>query len=239
MKNKDRRDAIRRSYGVNSLYKGFKAKFVFLIGASADEPSSLVEDELEEHDDILFGDFVDSFHNLTFKDSMFFTWTIHNCPDVQWAFKGDDDVLVNPFGLMAFIEENKEYEEAGIWGNKLPQQPKVKKDKSGVGKKYGDDIWPEDKYPPYVSGGGLVINRKAIFALQENIKITPIIPIDDAFIGVCMRRAGLQVFFVFFLFPDYFQDHVFADKRFHVWGFRPRDELKFDVCKVAGTGKTN
>ena len=49
---------------------------MFLIGASADEPSSLVEDELEEHDDILLGDFVDSFHNLTFKDSMFFTWTI-------------------------------------------------------------------------------------------------------------------------------------------------------------------
>ena len=46
-----------------------------------------------KYNDILLGDFDDSFHNLTYKDSMFFTWARFGCPDLAYIFKGDDDTL--------------------------------------------------------------------------------------------------------------------------------------------------
>ena len=46
-----------------------------------------------KYNDILLGDFDDSFHNLTYKDSMFFTWARFDCPDLAYIFKGDDDTL--------------------------------------------------------------------------------------------------------------------------------------------------
>ena len=41
---------------------------------------NLIQDEMKEYDDILVGDFMDSFHNLTFKDSMILTWAKNDCP---------------------------------------------------------------------------------------------------------------------------------------------------------------
>ena len=33
--------------------------------------------------------------------------------------------------------------------------------------RYEDDLWPSEKYPTYVSGGGFLMNKKAAMALQE------------------------------------------------------------------------
>ena len=62
-------------------------KIVFLFGR---KDQKKLEPE-KVHDDILIGDFDDSFHNLTFKDSMFLTWAKHNCP-VKFIFKEKDKI---------------------------------------------------------------------------------------------------------------------------------------------------
>ena len=45
------------------------------------------------------------------------------------------------------------------------------------------------------------------------METTPMIPIDDAYIGICMLKAG-------------FTDYIFNDGRFRSWGL----ERKADVC---------
>lgn len=50
----------------------------------------LLESE-KQHDDLLVGDFIDSFHNLTFKDSMLLTWAKAYCP-VTFIFKESDKI---------------------------------------------------------------------------------------------------------------------------------------------------
>ena len=57
--------------------------------------------------------------------------------------------------------------------------------------KYGDDRYPFTSYPPYVSGAGILMNWAAVELVNEQIPKTPIISIDDAFIGICARRAGM------------------------------------------------
>ena len=69
-------------------------KVVFLL---ANKNLNQISAEAATYDDILAGDFLDSFHNLTFKDSMLMTWAIEKCPS-KFIFKGDDDILLNPYG---------------------------------------------------------------------------------------------------------------------------------------------
>jgi hypothetical protein len=59
----------------------------------------------------------------------------------------------------------------------------------------------------------------AMLKVQEMIKITPMIPIDDAFIGICLRRAGLEL-------------NIIRNEKFKSWGFKPFDERRFDVCEI-------
>lgn len=149
---------------------------------------------------------------------MFFTWAKYGCDDANYIFKGDDDTLINPFALQDFLtSENRP--DPVIYGCLLVVQPVQKKDKTNTGIKYGDTIWPEATYPTYVSGGGFVINRMAMLKVQEMIKITPMIPIDDAFIGICLRRAGLEL-------------NIIRNEKFKSWGFKPFDERRFDVCEI-------
>jgi len=71
--NKDRRNSIRSSWGNSTYYNDYPVKFIFLIGISTSlgnhptETSVKMLKEEEKFDDIILGDFHDSFHNLTYK----------------------------------------------------------------------------------------------------------------------------------------------------------------------------
>jgi hypothetical protein len=118
------RNAIRRTWGNMTNYDLFPARLVFLSGRDAHlgtETDKKYAKEAE-FDDILLGDFTDSFHNLTYKDSMFFTWARHACSSIEYVFKGDDDTLINPFELQRFIKIENATTPA-LYGSKLSGQP--------------------------------------------------------------------------------------------------------------------
>ena len=100
-----RRAAIRETWGNYAYYPHYPAQVVFLLGITAENQ---LEHQLEDDDDLLVGDFVDTFHNLTYKDSLFFTWMKHECPSATYAFKGDDDIFVNPFELEKLVSRENE-----------------------------------------------------------------------------------------------------------------------------------
>ena len=103
-----RRAAIRETWGNIAHYSHYPAQVVFLLGTTAVDQLEHQLEEEEEEDDLLVGDFVDSFHNLTYKDSLFFTWMKHECPSATYAFKGDDDIFVNPFELEKLVSRENE-----------------------------------------------------------------------------------------------------------------------------------
>ena len=47
-------------------------------------------------------------------------------------------------------------------------------------------------YPKYCAGAGFILNWKAVEIVQAMIGETPLISIDDAFIGICMAKAGYE-----------------------------------------------
>ena len=109
-----RRAAIRETWGNIAHYSHYPAQVVFLLGITAENQ---LEHQLEDNDDLLVGDFVDTFHNLTYKDSLFFTWMKHECPSATYAFKGDDDIFVNPFELEKLVLRENERQGRNLLDN--------------------------------------------------------------------------------------------------------------------------
>ncbi|XP_037025601.1 UDP-GalNAc:beta-1,3-N-acetylgalactosaminyltransferase 1-like isoform X2 [Bradysia coprophila] len=101
----DRRNLIRQTYG--SVRKAFNVQVlgvVFMLG-NFDAPGSDVTDDnkLQEErnrfGDIVVGDFVDCYRNLTLKTIMAYEWITSYCRTAQIVVKTDDDVFVNIFEL--------------------------------------------------------------------------------------------------------------------------------------------
>ena len=74
---------------------------MFLFGKQNIE---LIQDEMKQYDDFLVGDFMDSFHNLTFKDSMILTWAKNDCP-ASFILKVRDQSYFLQIGLCLFVDD--------------------------------------------------------------------------------------------------------------------------------------
>ena len=129
--------------------------------------------------------------------------------------KGDDDILINPFRLEELMD-TAERTEPRIYGCTLGGQPVERAEHS----RYADFKWNKGTYPKYVSGGGFLVNWAAALALQNQIPKTPIISIDDAYIGIAMELAGYGG-----------DDYIKRDLKFLSWGYRS-ERKKYNVCEI-------
>ena len=62
-------------------------------------------DEANKFNDILQSDFRESHYNLSIKDHDLFNFIVEQCPHLDFAVKGDDDVLIVPQNLAFLIKE--------------------------------------------------------------------------------------------------------------------------------------
>ena len=70
-----------------------------------------------------------------------------------------------------------------------------------------------------MSGSGFLMNWQAVTILQPQLKTTPILPVDDALIGIAMTQAG-------------YTDRIINHTKFLPWGFREHQRDKFNICKM-------
>lgn len=53
-------------------------------------------------------------------------------------------------------------------------------------------VMQEEVYPPYCGGGGFLLSRFTGAALRRAIHTVDLFPIDDVFMGMCLKQQGLK-----------------------------------------------
>nr|XP_018902208.1 PREDICTED: beta-1,3-galactosyltransferase 5 [Bemisia tabaci]XP_018902209.1 PREDICTED: beta-1,3-galactosyltransferase 5 [Bemisia tabaci] len=96
-KNLKLRNLIRSTWGQ-------ELTTIFLLGETTPALQEAIETENSLHHDIVQGNFIDSYRNLTYKHVMGFKWASYHCPGAKYLLKTDDDVFVNVLFLRKFIE---------------------------------------------------------------------------------------------------------------------------------------
>uniref|UniRef100_W5N9U9 Hexosyltransferase n=1 Tax=Lepisosteus oculatus TaxID=7918 RepID=W5N9U9_LEPOC len=184
-----RREAIRKTWGEQKKVNGKKVRLVFLVGAATLGEEHVHHQKLLEYEDRLFGDilqwdFKDTFYNLTLKEVNFLKWFSTYCPNVPFVFKGDDDIFVNVENIVEFLEKNGSNPDL-IVGTLLYTSPPVREKNN----RYfvPAEMFNETFYPPYLSGGGYLMAGPLTVRLHLASERVDLLPIDDAFVGMCLR----------------------------------------------------
>lgn len=174
-KNYPQRQLVRQTYGAiktanNVLILGL----VFMLGNSKENDSVTdeavkLQSEIDEFGDIVIGDFVDSYRNLTLKTIMAYEWVTSHCRDAQIVVKTDDDVLVNIFAL---TKELNSWSAADLVSSKIfcavHFNESVVKDPSSPF--YASPVdFPGGTFPQHCAGLGYVTSIRVIEQMVNEI----------------------------------------------------------------------
>jgi hypothetical protein len=166
-------------------------KLVFLFGKGATpEMDAIVKNESVIYGDVVQGDFVESYFNLSRKILMGIKWVNIYCSEVDFILKADEDTFVHIPKLVRFLQtETTGVKEGTIYGN-INYNSKVRR----TGKwKVSTKEYAESHYPPYASGNTYVISGNLASRLFRLSEYFPYLRIEDAYItGVLARVVRCQ-----------------------------------------------
>ncbi|KAK6165642.1 hypothetical protein SNE40_022531 [Patella caerulea] len=102
------RDLIRNTWGRVKQIRGELIAAIFVLAATSNQTlQQEIETEAKAYGDMVQGEFVDSYRNLTYKHIMALSWITHNCPDVKYILKADDDTMVNLYNMVDYLHVTK------------------------------------------------------------------------------------------------------------------------------------
>lgn len=187
--NMDARQAIRRSWGNVTSYRGRTVKTLFMFGRHDDANlNGQVVYELEKYGDVVQADFKDDYRWLTNKTMMGLKWVDRFCPNVRYVLKTDDDGFNVPQRFVDYLVNIRVPRFVG--GYCFTVMPD-RRDGSKFYVPYS--MYPDKYYPTYCSGPGYVLSRSAVADVLLVADDLIFLPMEDVFVsGICRVGAGIQ-----------------------------------------------
>ena len=183
----DLRGAFRRALPSTAL-RSFNMRRMFLLGRINTQQTgyrqvdqSIIEEEHLKYGDIVQGDFVESYRNLSYKHIMGLKYATHFCPHAELLLKMDDDIAVDLFRLLQLVRNQSlssmQIAGAVLTGNELNPV----RDKSSKWYVSRDD-YAATRYPPFVSGWAYITTIEVARQLVRHADLSPFFWIDDTYI---------------------------------------------------------
>ncbi|XP_060546097.1 beta-1,3-galactosyltransferase 4-like isoform X2 [Pantherophis guttatus] len=184
-----RRAAVRRSWGGARAAAGLAVRTVFALGLPGEAAlQEALEREAAEHGDLLQGRFADTYANLTLKTLALLGWAAARCPAARFLLKADDDVFLNLPALAGHLQAlggpDAVYLGRVHWHVPPTRDPRSRHYVPA-------SLYPPTAYPPYCSGPAYVLSGLAAAAVLAAAPHLPLLPVEDVFVGLCARHAGI------------------------------------------------
>ncbi|KAK3108429.1 hypothetical protein FSP39_007820 [Pinctada imbricata] len=190
--NVEARNALRETWlsDSNDGPEG-RIRHAFLIGRSNNHTlETLIQEENDIHNDIVQGDFVDSYYNLTTKTMLGLKWFRTRCPNAKYILKTDDDVYVNIPGLKDLISTYSHLLETSVAGTCFLN---ITPDRNVNSKWYvSEEEYPKKTYPGYCSGTGYLLSANAANQIAAVSATVPYFYLEDVYIGFCVSKLGYK-----------------------------------------------
>lgn len=192
-KNLAKRNAIRETWtkpeNWPNFEKSFSIKTVFLFGKYKDfKENSLVLNESKKYGDIVTGNFIDSYRNLTLKVLTGLYWVRRYCAGATFISKMDDDTFVNIPLLYKHLQVKPQLNYMILGHLVMNAQPERK------GKYYVSyKSFPLKFYPPYAVGNLYTAKSETFFAILDIAPYQPWIEMEDVFVtGILAKITKVQ-----------------------------------------------
>uniref|UniRef100_A0A1B0C8A3 Hexosyltransferase n=1 Tax=Lutzomyia longipalpis TaxID=7200 RepID=A0A1B0C8A3_LUTLO len=194
----DLRSAHRRALPQEDLKSLGLVRFFLLAEIPVQETTITqlaIEGENKRFGDIIQGNFIDAYRNLTYKHIMGLKWATLNCSRTNFIVKMDDDTVYDAYRLRNLLQEFRLTHDDGelllsgyVQNNQKPIR--MKPSKWFVShREFRDAI-----YPPYLSGWLYVTNQRTAQDLVIASQETPFFWIDDIFVtGILAKKLSIPL----------------------------------------------
>lgn len=184
------RSAIRQTWG-NPRLDNYRFKLVFPFGTVANTTQQeVLKTENRIHGDILQGDFIDSYHNVTLRDLMSLKWALEHCPQARYIVHVDDDIALDIYKLIDNLEKshsditnlvacyaiiaNAKPMRSGRWAVSVEE-------------------YPGQKYPDYCAGQIYVLTRVIVEQMLQAVDRKKFVWVNDVYItGMLVEDLSLK-----------------------------------------------
>ena len=158
----------------------------FVIGLQNNKTlQTQIELESNIYHDIIQGDFIDHYTNLTFKSLLAMNWTEKYCSGAKYFIKSDDDMVINFPYLFQVLNQGKFNK--SIMGPHLAFSYVIR---HGGKWSLTEKEFPLNIYPPYESGSAYVMTMDLIHPLLTASQYYAYFSIDDAYItGILAKHV--------------------------------------------------
>ncbi|XP_059615544.1 UDP-GalNAc:beta-1,3-N-acetylgalactosaminyltransferase 1-like [Phlebotomus argentipes] len=207
-RKRENRDNIRQSWG------GWKVdhRVLFLLGTvESQDLQREIQTESDFFQDIVQGNFVDTYRNLSYKHVMAMKWATEFCPETKFIFKSDDDVFVNTALISQYIQRMKNPSNFITcdlyWPQKVLRETKSKWYVS-------PEEYPNATYPVYCPGCGVLLTSDVAQKLHKAAETTPFFWVDDVYVlGILREKINARITAVDkLLLKSRITDEIFYEK---------------------------
>lgn len=190
------RDAIRRTWGAedNGALLSETVRLVFLLGVvNAAAEQAAIEDEARRYGDIVQGNFLDSYRNLTYKHVMGLKWVAHFCRGARFVLKSDDDTFLDIFTVVELLKRRfGSTQPADLMACTVYRNAFVKRSHRSKWFVAVRDFRP-NFYPTYCSGWTIVMSTDVVLRLYVESANLTYFWIDDVVVsGILVQRIGIE-----------------------------------------------
>lgn len=120
---------------------------------------------------------------------LFLQWQRTRCNNASFLLNGDDDVFAHTDNMVAYLQSHNPDHHLFV-GHLIHNVGPIRVPWS---KYYVPKVVMEgEHYPPYCGGGGFLLSRFTATALHHASRALDLFPIDDVFLGMCLKREGLE-----------------------------------------------
>lgn len=190
--NFDRRQIMRGSWLNNSYYSHLgTVRVVWLLGMVKNETLQReLEQENDVYHDMLQGEFIDHYVNLTHKGAMGFKWVAERCRNAKIVLKADDDMMLNMYVLLLNVLPEKILSKRRhLFCYRNPHSAILRRK---VEKWFIDDneFRGDVVFPLYCEGPAVFMTNDIIPALVKSAAMTPFFWLEDVYLyGVVLQNV--------------------------------------------------
>ena len=200
VQNDDARKIIRETWG-NPTIPGVNTRLVFLVGQSGEPDKEIaLKSEAYQFNDIVQGDFLDTYHNLSYKNIFGKLWVSEFCEQAEFIVKTDDDMFID---LYAAYHMTRQYlTNSKYLNNEFILCPThdgmgiIRDPNSKWFVSYEDvskEDAPDNTFPPYCTGWIYILNPGTAKKLTEVAQTTKFFWIDDAWVtGYLAKKLRVE-----------------------------------------------
>ncbi|KAK3099292.1 hypothetical protein FSP39_002118 [Pinctada imbricata] len=182
--NIGKRSLLRETWANRNVFRDISVRIIFILGKPSKSSDQMkVKNENLAHHDIIQGDFIDSFKNITLKSILALHWINEHCLNSRYILKTDDDIFINIFALLEYMI-SEIYSKNKVVMCQLKQNGTSPIMRDPKNKWYiPEEVFPgKTHFPQFCSGYTVLFTSDLIPDLYKTSFTAPYFSVDDVYV---------------------------------------------------------